>query len=485
MNLLTDLVDNGWTGLSIGGEWRAASDGGTIDVLDPATAQPIATVASGTADDARSAVDSAAAAGPAWAATSPQERSELLRRAFELMTDRSDQLAELIVAEMGKPLPEAKGEATFAAEFFRWYSGEAVRNTGGVLTAPAGDKRIISVHQPVGVSLLITPFNFPASMATRKIAPAIAAGCTVILKPASATPLTALAIAALLADAGVPDGVVNVLPSTRSSEVGSAMLSDDRVRLVSFTGSTEVGRALLAEAAETVTNSSMELGGNAPFLVFDDADIESAVVGAMIAKMRNGGQSCVAANRFLVHESVADDFSGQLSTAMGALRVGPGTEPGVELGPLVNHAAQEAMVESVELSTDAGSSVATGGTAPNEAGYFFEPTVLTGVGHDDPILDREIFGPIAPITTFSSDDEAIALANDTIHGLASYVYSRDLARAMRTSEALEFGMVGINRGFYSDPAAPFGGVKQSGIGREGAHEGMMEFLETKYIAADW
>ena len=480
-----DLVDTDRTGLSIGGEWRPSSDGGTIDVLDPATAEPLATVANGTPDDARAAVDAAASAAPAWAATSPQERGEVLRRAFELMVTRSDELARLIVQEMGKPLGEAKGEAVFAAEFFRWYSGEAVRNQGGVLTAPAGDKRIISVHQPVGVSLLITPFNFPASMATRKIAPAVAAGCTMILKPASDTPLTALAITALLAEAGLPDGVLNVLPSTRSAEVASTMVGDPRVRLVSFTGSTEVGRVLLAEAAKTVVNSSMELGGNAPFLVFDDADVESAVSGAMIAKMRNGGQSCVAANRFLVHEAVVDDFAARLTHAMSSLVVGSGLEPGVELGPLVNERAQEQMAESVDVSTAAGSTVATGGTAPDSPGFFFAPTVLTGVEHDDPILDREIFGPIAPITTFGSDDEAVLLANDTIHGLAAYVYTRDLARGMRVSEALEYGMVGINRGFYSDPAAPFGGVKQSGIGREGSHEGMMEFLETKYIAADW
>lgn len=401
------------------------------------------------------------------------------------MIARSDRLAELITAEMGKPLAEAKGEATFAAEFFRWYSGEVVRNVGTILTAPAGDKRIISVHRPVGVSLLITPFNFPASMATRKIAPAITAGCTMILKPASDAPLTALAIAALLSEAGLPDGVFNVLPSRRSSEIVPEMLGDDRVRLVSFTGSTETGRRLLAEAAKTVVNTSMELGGNAPFLVFDDADIESAIAGAMIAKMRNGGQSCVAANRFLVHEAVADASSTQLSAAVGALSMRPGLDPGVELGPLINPGAQRDMAASVELFTDAGSSVVTGGKAPDAPGFFFEPTVLAGVDHDDPILGRELFGPIAPITTFESDDEATVLANDTIHGLAGYDYSQDLARSMRVSEALEYGMVGINRGFYSDPAAPFGGVKQSGIGREGSHEGMMEFLETKYIGADW
>jgi succinate-semialdehyde dehydrogenase/glutarate-semialdehyde dehydrogenase len=485
MSLLTDLVDSGRTGLSIGGEWCASSDGATFEVIDPATADPLAVVASATVDDAGAAVDAADAAAAGWSSTSPEQRSEILRRAFELMVSRSDEIAELIVREMGKPLSEAKGEAAYAAEFFRWYSGEAVRNAGSVLTAPSGDKRIISIHRPVGISLLITPWNFPASMATRKIAPAIAAGCTMILKPASDTPLTALAVADLLREAGLPAGVLNVLPSARSPEVASAILDDDRVRLLSFTGSTEVGRILLAEAARTVVNTSMELGGNAPFMVFDDADIDSAVAGAVVAKMRNGGQSCIAANRFLVHEKVAEDFSTQLSAAMGALRVGPGLDPAAEVGPLINRGAQREMAESIEMSTGAGSSVVVGGSAPDTPGFFFEPTVLTGVDRDDPILRREIFGPIAPITMFASDEEAIAIANDTIHGLAGYVYSQDLARAMRVSEAVEFGMVGINRGFLSDPAAPFGGVKQSGIGREGAHEGMMEFLETKYIAADW
>jgi succinate-semialdehyde dehydrogenase/glutarate-semialdehyde dehydrogenase len=322
-------------------------------------------------------------------------------------------------------------------------------------------------------------------MATRKIAPAIAAGCTMILKPASDTPLTALAVARLLREVGLPDGVLNVLPSSRSSRVVPAMLGDERVRLVSFTGSTEVGRTLLTEAAKTVVNTSMELGGNAPFLVFEDADLDAAVEGAMIAKMRNGGQSCIAANRFLVHAAVAQEFGQRLAAAMGALRVGPGMEPGVELGPLINRSAQEDMAESVAVSTGAGARVATGGRAPARPGFFFEPTVLTDVGHDDPILDREVFGPVAPVVAFESEDAAIALANDTVHGLASYLYSRDMARAMRVAEAIEAGMVGVNRGLISDPAAPFGGVKQSGVGREGGHEGMLEFLETKYIAVAW
>ena len=485
MRLLDELVSAGHTRLSIGGSWSASSDGAEIDVLDPSTGESLVRVASGSVEDARAAVDAAAAAAPGWAQTAPRDRSEILRSAFEGMVARSDALAELIVLEMGKALSEAKAEALYAAEFFRWYSGEAVRNHGEILTAPGGDKRILSIHQPVGVSLLITPWNFPAAMATRKIGPAIAAGCTMILKPASDTPLTALAMVEILREAGLPDGVLNVLPSNRSSQVVPAMLADDRVRLVSFTGSTEVGRGLLAEAAKTVVNTSMELGGNAPFVVFDDADIEAAVEGAMIAKMRNGGQSCIAANRFLVHEAVAEAFGRQLSAAMGALHVGPGLEPGVELGPLINGAAQQDMAESVELALGAGANVLTGGVAPERPGFFFEPTVLAGVAPGAPILEREVFGPVAPIVSFADEEEAIALANDSPHGLASYVYSRDLSRALRVAEGIEAGMVGVNRGLISDPAAPFGGVKQSGVGREGAHEGMLEFLETKYIAADW
>lgn len=485
MSLLDELHRHGRTSLYIGGEWRQASDGAEIEVLDPATAETIATVASGSKEDAKAAVDAAAAAQEEWAATPPQERGEILRRAFTTMTERADDFAELIVREMGKALPEAKGEAVYAAEFFRWYSGEAVRNVGSVQTAPPGDKRILAIHQPVGVSVLITPWNFPAAMATRKIGPAIAAGCTMILKPASDTPLTALAMAQLLEEAGVPPGVLNVVPSNRSSQVVPVMLGDPRVRKLSFTGSTEVGATLLAQAAPRILNCSMELGGNAPFLVFEDADIEAAVEGAMIAKMRNGGQSCIAANRFYVQAAVAEEFSAQFAAAMAAVRTGPGLEPGVGLGPLINRRAQEEMGELVGVSTGSGAKVATGGHAPERRGFFFEPTVLTGVTLEDPILGHEIFGPVAPIVTFESEDEAIALCNDSPHGLASYLYSADLARALRVAEAIESGMVGINRGLISDPAAPFGGVKESGLGREGGHEGMMEFLETKYIAASW
>ncbi len=485
MSLLDELTNSGATQLYIGGEWREASDGNRIDVLDPSTADSLTTVASGAEDDAKAAVDAASDAQESWAATAPRERAEILTRAFNLMIDRKDALAELVVQEMGKALSEAAGEVAYAAEFYRWYAGEAVRNLGSISIAPGGDKRIIAMHQPVGPSLLITPWNFPLAMATRKIGPAIAAGCTMILKPASDTPLSALALGRIMAEAGLPDGVLNILPSNRSSKVVPTILGDDRVRMVSFTGSTEVGRILLGEAAKTVVKTAMELGGNAPFIVCEDADIEASIEGAMIAKMRNGGQSCIAANRFLVHEAVADDFSRQLTEAMKSLKVGPGLEEGVELGPLINQSAQDDMVSSVEVAVGGGSDVKTGGATGRSPGFYFEPTVLTGVAPDNPVLDREIFGPIAPVTTFASDDEAVALANDTIYGLAAYVYSGDLARAMRISEAIEYGMVGVNRGLISDPAAPFGGVKQSGVGREGAHEGLLEFLETKYIAADW
>ena len=473
------------TRLLIGGEWLPSSDGAEIEVLDPATAQPIASVASGSASDMLAAVDAAHEAGVQWAATTPRHRAEVLRKTFELMIERTEELAALIVSEMGKALAEARAEIAYAAEFFRWYSEEAVRNVGSVQTAPDGGKRIVVLHQPVGVSLLITPWNFPAAMATRKIAPALAAGCSVVLKPASDTPLTALAIGLLLVEAGVPPGVVNIVPSRRSSEVVPAALADPRVRKLSFTGSTEVGRTLLGQAAQHIVNSSMELGGNAPFLVFDDADIPAAVDGAMIAKLRNSGQSCVAANRFLVHESVATEFSRQLSAAMEAVIVGPGMDPSVELGPVINRRAQQDMEEMVAASVDAGSSVTTGGRAPDRAGFFYEPTVLDGVLASDPILSKEIFGPVAPVMTFASEEDGIALANETIHGLSAYLYTTDLARAMRVSEAIESGIVGVNRGLISDPAAPFGGVKESGLGREGGKQGMEAFLETKYIAVDW
>jgi succinate-semialdehyde dehydrogenase/glutarate-semialdehyde dehydrogenase len=484
-DVVDELAAAGHDRLLIGGEWTESSDGSTIEVLDPSTGEPISSVPSASEKDALAAVDAAAQAGPSFAEMSPLERGEILRTAFEMMTERAESLAKMIVFEMGKTFSEAMGEVRYAAEFFRWYSGEAVRNDGTIKVAPAGDKRIVAIHQPVGVSLLITPWNFPAAMATRKIGPAVAAGCTMILKPASDTPLTALAIGALLEEAGLPPGVVNVIPSSRSSQVVPPILHDDRVRKLSFTGSTEVGRVLLKDAADQIVNCSMELGGNAPFLVFDDADIDAAVEGAMVAKMRNGGQSCIAANRFLVHSAVADEFGKAFSKAMGSVRVGPGLEDGVDLGPMINQSAQNDLGEVVQSLTGAGARVSVGGGAPDRPGFFFEPTVIQGVGQDDPALSVEVFGPVAPVVTFDTEEEAIALANDTIHGLASYLYTADLSRAMRVSEAIESGMVGVNRGLISDPAAPFGGVKESGVGREGAHEGLTEFLETKYIAVSW
>jgi succinate-semialdehyde dehydrogenase/glutarate-semialdehyde dehydrogenase len=471
------------TELFIGGKWVPAQS--RFDVLDPATGDVIASVADGSVDDALAAVDAAAAAGPGWAATPPRQRSEVLRRAFELMTERADDLAKLISLENGKALVDARGEVTYAAEFFRWYAEEAVRADGTFAMAPAGANRIVVVRQPVGVCVLVTPWNFPAAMATRKIGPALAAGCTVILKPASDTPLTALAMAAILAEAGVPAGVVNVLPSRSSGKVVSAMLHDSRVRKVSFTGSTEVGRLLLAQAADNVVNTSMELGGNAPFVVFADADLDAALDGAMIAKMRNAGEACTAANRFYVEESIADSFSAKLAERMAALRVGPGTSEDTQVGPLVNEDTVAKVDSLVKAALAEGASAVTGGSRPDGPGYYYPPTVLTGVPATSEILREEIFGPVAPIVTFSSEDEAVRLANDTEFGLVAYVYTGDLARGLRVSEGIEAGMVGLNRGLVSDPAAPFGGVKQSGIGREGGHEGMLEYLESKYIAVNW
>ena len=473
------------TDLFLGGKWVPASSGGRFDVYDPSTGEVIAAVADGTVEDAIAAVDAADAAAAGWAATAPRARAEILRSAFELMTARKDDLARLISLENGKALTDAAGEVAYAAEFFRWYSEEAVRAEGTVMTAPSGANRILVVQQPVGIAVLVTPWNFPAAMATRKIGPALAAGCTCILKPASDTPLTALAMAAILAEAGVPDGVVNVLPSRSSGKVVSAMLHDPRVRKVSFTGSTEVGRVLLAEAADQVVNTSMELGGNAPFLVFADADLEAALDGAMVAKMRNAGEACTAANRFYVEASVAPEFSRRLAERMAALRVGPGVDEQTEVGPLVNEDAVAKVDELVTAAVADGAAAITGGTRPDGTGWYYPPTVLSDVRPASAILREEIFGPVAPIVTFTDEAEAIRLANDTEFGLVAYLYTGDLARGLRVSEALEAGMIGLNRGLVSDPAAPFGGVKQSGIGREGGHEGMLDYLESKYIAVSW
>ena len=473
------------TGLLIGGQWTKGREAGLIPVTDPATEEAIAEVADATAEDALDAVAAAQAALPGWAATPPRERAECLRRAWELMIERSEALARLMVLENGKALRDARGEVAYAAEFFRWYAEEAVRIEGSVVTAPSGANRILVQRQPVGVSVLITPWNFPAAMATRKIGPALAAGCTVVLKPARETPLSALAVAALLSEAGVPDGVVNVVTTSASGRVTGAMLADPRVRKLSFTGSTEVGRLLLRTAADTVTNCSMELGGNAPFLIFGDADLDAAVEGALLAKMRNGGEACTAANRFYVHESIADDFTAAFAARLSSLAVGPGLDDGTELGPLVNEDTRSKVATLVDKATSDGGRVVTGGRAPDRRGYFYLPTVLDRLPPDAAILNTEIFGPVAPIVRFSADSEAIAWANDTEYGLVSYVYTTDLRRGLRVAEALETGMVGLNRGIVSDPAAPFGGVKQSGLGREGGHEGLLEFTETKYVAVEW
>jgi succinate-semialdehyde dehydrogenase/glutarate-semialdehyde dehydrogenase len=483
--MTVDILSKVPTDLFIGGTWRAASEGGRFDVTDPATGDVIAQVADASAEDGLAAVAAAHEAGRAWAAQPPRQRAEVLRRAWQLMTDRADEIATLISLENGKALPDAKGEATYAAEFFRWYAEETVRMDGMVTTAPSGTNRIMVIHQPVGVCVLVTPWNFPAAMATRKIGPALGAGCSVVLKPASDTPLTALLMAQILDDAGVPKGVVNVVPARRSGEVVSAMVHDDRVRKLSFTGSTEVGRVLLKEAADTIVNTSMELGGNAPFLVFADADIDAAIEGAIIAKMRNGGEACTAANRFYVEASVAESFAAKLAEKMGAMKVGPGTDPETQVGPLVNDAAVQKVDELVSGALSGGARALIGGAVPDRPGCYYDPTVLVDVPADAPILREEIFGPVAPIVTFTDEDEAVRYANDTEFGLVSYVYTGDLARGLRVSEALESGMVGLNRGLVSDPAAPFGGLKQSGIGREGGHEGLLDYTESKYIAVTW
>lgn len=481
----SDLIKSIPRELFIGGAWVPASGGDEISVVDPATEQEIATVASASVDDAILAVEAADNAAADWAARAPRERAEILRKSFELMIARRDDFATIISREEGKTLAEGLAEVSYAAEFFRWYAEEAPRNSGRFGRSPAGQNNILVQYHPVGVSLLITPWNFPAAMATRKIAPALAAGCTVILKPASATPLTALALTELLTEAGVPAGVVNVLPSKQSASIANAMLSDERVRKISFTGSTEVGRILLAKAAERVVNCSMELGGNAPFIVLDDADLEVAVDGAMIAKMRNAGESCIGANRFYVHTSIAEEFSAKFAAAMAALKLGPGLEDDVDVGPLVNASAVEKVARLVDEAVNLGATVLTGGKRPDRAGFFYEPTVVTNIDPRAEILNTEIFGPVAPIMTFSEVDEVVAQANRTIFGLAAYVFGGDVGRAMSVASRIDSGVVGVNRGFISDPAAPFGGIKQSGIGREGSQDGMHEFLETQYVALNW
>src|SRR6186997_3593163 len=485
MAMYDNLLANVPTDLWIGGKWRKASDGARFDVIDPATENKIASVASASVDDAKAAIDAAAGAFEAWAAKKPRERGEILRKAFDIIMRDAERYAKIITLENGKSLSDSRGEVAYAAEFFRWYAEEAVRNIGQISTAPSSGARIVAQHKPAGIAVLVTPWNFPAAMATRKIGPALAAGCPVILKPASETPLTMLALMPILEEAGVPAGVVNVLPSRRSGPVVDAMLHDPRVRVVSFTGSTEVGRKLLHGAADQVLNTAMELGGNAPFIVFEDADIDAAIDGAMIAKMRNMGEACTAANRFYVHEKVQDEFSKKLTAKMGALKMGNGLDDGVALGPLVNAEGRDKVVELVDDAVAKGAKILTGGKRPDGPGFFYPATVLDQVPDGAKMLNEEIFGPVASIQTFTSEDEAIRRANDTEYGLVAYLYTKDLSRGMRVSEKLDFGMIGLNRGLVSDPAAPFGGMKQSGIGREGGHEGLMEFLETQYISMSW
>ncbi len=469
------------TGLFIGGQWREATGGRTHAVEDPSTGQQLVEVADANAADAMAALDAAVAAQPDWRRTPPRDRGEILRSAFELITERADDLALLMTLEMGKPLKESQAEIAYGAEFFRWFSEEAVRVSGRWSTAPNGATRLLTMKQPVGPCLMITPWNFPLAMGTRKIGPAIAAGCTMVVKPAALTPLTMMALADILAECGLPPGVLNLVGTTDTAEVMEPLIRDPRLRKLTFTGSTEVGRRLVEQSAQGLLRVSMELGGNAPFLVFGDADVDAAVEGAMLAKMRNVGEACTAANRMLVHESIAEEFSAGLAERMGALVVGRGTEDGVDVGPLVEAKQRDKVAELVEDAVKSGSEVMVGGSAPSGAGYFYEPTVLTAVPRDARMFREEIFGPVAPVFTFTEDDEGVALANDTEFGLVAYVYTQDLSRALTVAERIETGMVALNQGIVSNPAAPFGGVKASGFGREGGAEGIEEYLETKYV----
>ena len=477
-----DLLAPEQRGLFIGGTWREADGGERFDVLDPADGSVITDVADGSPGDAMDALDAAVAAQADWARTPPRERGEILRRAFEMLTARADDFAALMSLEMGKTVAEARGEVAYGAEFFRWYSEEAVRIHGRWMQAPAGGSRLLTIKKPVGPCLFVTPWNFPLAMGTRKIGPAVAAGCTMVVKPAAQTPLTMLALAAVLAEAGLPDGVLNVVTTHHAGEVSQALQADDRLRKVSFTGSTAIGRVLIRQSADQLQRVSMELGGNAPFVVFEDADVDAAVDGAMVAKMRNMGEACTAANRFLVHSSVSQEFAEKLGKRMDALTLGRGQDEGVDVGPLIDEKAVESVSQLVTDAVHDGATVVCGGTAPDGPGYFYPPTVLLDVPADSAINIEEIFGPVAPITTFETEEEAITRANATEYGLSSYVYTRDLARTLRLAEALEFGMIGVNTGLVSNPAAPFGGVKSSGFGREGGFEGIEEYLETTYVA---
>ena len=469
------------TGLLINGQWRDAANGGTLDVHDPATGRVLASIADGGSGDAVAALDAAAAAQAGWARTAPRVRGEILRKAFELVTERAEDFALLMSLEMGKPLAEALGEVSYGAEFLRWYAEEAVRDYGRYVTTPEGRNKILVQHKPVGPCLLITPWNFPLAMATRKVGPAVAAGCTMVLKPAKLTPLTALLFAQVMQEAGLPDGVLNVVSGSSAAAISGPLLRDSRLRKVSFTGSTDVGKRLMADATHNVLRTSMELGGNAPFIVFGDADLDKAVDGAVAAKMRNMGEACTAANRFLVHESVAAEFTAKLAARIGALTVGRGTEAGTDVGPMIEEKARAGIHALVTDAVAAGATVLVGGNIVEGDGYFYQPTVLGNVANDAAILQQEIFGPVAPVTTFTDEDHAIQLANSTEYGLAAYLYTRDFSRLLRVSEQLEFGMVGFNAGVISNAAAPFGGVKHSGLGREGGSEGIGEYTSTQYI----
>jgi succinate-semialdehyde dehydrogenase / glutarate-semialdehyde dehydrogenase len=478
------VVDKVPTKLLIGGEWRNARGGDTLAVEDPSTGETLCEIADATPDDARAALDAAVEAQAEWAATPPNERSEILHRAFLALNERTEELALLMTLEMGKSVAESKAEIAYSAEFFRWFSGEALRMDGYYKVAGNAASRVLVMRQPVGPCYFITPWNFPTAMGTRKLGPAIAAGCTMVIKPAQQTPLSMLALAQLLEECGLPGGVLNVITSSSSSAVSEPIIGDSRLRKLSFTGSTEVGRKLIAQAAENVHNVSMELGGNAPFLIFDDADLDAALEGAMVAKMRNIGEACTSANRFHVAGSLADEFAEQLAQRMGELKLGRGTEEGVDVGPLIDDDQRSKVDDLVADATDKGARAIVGGKAVDGAGYFYEPTVLADVPDDARVLKEEIFGPVAPVASFDSEEEAIAAANDTEYGLVAYVFTNDLKRALRVCEGLETGMIGLNQGMVSNAGAPFGGVKQSGLGREGGNEGIEEYLETKYVAVN-
>jgi succinate-semialdehyde dehydrogenase/glutarate-semialdehyde dehydrogenase len=475
------LIDSVPKGLFIGGAWRDATGGGTLAVEDPSSGGTLAHVADATVADGKAALDAAVAAQGDWAKTPPRDRGEILRAAFERITERAEDFATLMTLEMGKTLAESRGEVTYGAEFFRWFSEEAVRIHGRWSTAPNGATRLLTMKKPVGPTLMITPWNFPLAMGTRKIGPAIAAGCTMVVKPASQTPLTMLALAELLRECGLPAGVLNVITTSHTGDVMEPIIRDSRLRKLTFTGSTGIGRRLVEQSAEQLLRVSMELGGNAPFIVFEDADLDRAVDGAMLAKMRNIGEACTAANRFFAHESVADEFAKKFAARMAGLTLGKGTKKGVDVGPLIDAKARDGVSELVEDAKAKGGKVLTGGGQVKGRGYFFEPTVISGVPMTARVMSEEIFGPVAPIATFRTEAEAIAKANSTEYGLASYVFTNDLSRVIRVSEALEYGMIGINQGIISNPAAPFGGVKASGFGREGGFEGIEEYLETTYV----